>query len=161
MTHHASRATCSGIARRAPRRSCTGCSRLFRSARHARALLTDNGQSMQAHEVEEGLERPGIVHPTTLPYRPEQNGKQESFWGPRRGALDAHARRQARADARLSEPGDAGVGRTRVPPRGAQRARHDAARAHAARPIREPAIVVQRQAAPGLPHGSATHTTAQ
>ena len=52
-----------------------------------RALLTDNGQSMQAHEVEEGLERLGIVHPTTLPYCPEQNGKQESFWGRVEGRL--------------------------------------------------------------------------
>jgi putative transposase len=29
----------------------------------------------------------GIVHVTTLPYCPEQNGKQESFWGQVEGRL--------------------------------------------------------------------------
>jgi hypothetical protein len=42
--------------------------------------LTDNGQAMLAHETREGLERLGILHQTTLPYSPEQNGKQENFW---------------------------------------------------------------------------------
>jgi transposase InsO family protein len=45
-----------------------------------RALLTDNGAAMLAAETAEGLERLGIVHHTTLPYSPEQNGKQEHFW---------------------------------------------------------------------------------
>lgn len=52
-----------------------------------RALLTDNGSPMQASEVQEGLERLSIVHHTTLPYCPEQNGKQESFWGRVEGRL--------------------------------------------------------------------------
>jgi hypothetical protein len=34
-----------------------------------------------------GLERLGIVHHTTLPYSPEQNRKQESFWGQIEGRL--------------------------------------------------------------------------
>lgn len=52
-----------------------------------RALLTDNGAAMIAAETTEGLERLGIVHHTTLPYSPEQNGKQESFWGQIEGRL--------------------------------------------------------------------------
>jgi hypothetical protein len=46
-----------------------------------RSLLTDNGAAMLAAETTEGLERLGVLHHTTLPYSPEQNGKQESFWG--------------------------------------------------------------------------------
>ena len=42
---------------------------------------------MLAAETTEGLERLGIVHHTTLPYSPEQNGKQESFWGQIEGRL--------------------------------------------------------------------------
>jgi putative transposase len=45
-----------------------------------RALLTDNGAAMTAAETTEGLERLGIVHHTTLPASPQQNGKQEHFW---------------------------------------------------------------------------------
>ena len=52
-----------------------------------RALLTDNGAAMIAAETVEGLERLGVVHHTTLPYSPEQNGKQESFWGQIEGRL--------------------------------------------------------------------------
>jgi putative transposase len=54
-----------------------------------RALLTDNGSAMVAAETEEGLERLGILHHTTLPYTPEQNAKQESFWGQVEGRLVA------------------------------------------------------------------------
>lgn len=52
-----------------------------------RALLTDNGSAMIAAETREGLERLGVVHHTTLPASPEQNGKQESFWGQIEGRL--------------------------------------------------------------------------
>lgn len=52
-----------------------------------RALLTDNGSAMMAGETEQGLQRLGIVHDTTLPYSPYQNGKQESFWGQVEGRL--------------------------------------------------------------------------
>lgn len=54
-----------------------------------RALLTDNGKPMLAAETTEGLQRLGIVHETTLPYTPEANGKQESFWGQVEGRLMA------------------------------------------------------------------------
>jgi putative transposase len=45
-----------------------------------RALLTDNGTPMIAAETAEGLARLSVVHNTTLPAHPEQNGKQEHFW---------------------------------------------------------------------------------
>lgn len=46
-----------------------------------RALMTDNGAAMLAEETRRGLQRLAIVHETTLPYSPYQNGKQETFWG--------------------------------------------------------------------------------
>jgi len=52
-----------------------------------RALMTDNGAAMLAAEVREGLLRLGIVHETTLPYSPYQNGKQEVFWAQVEGRL--------------------------------------------------------------------------
>lgn len=52
-----------------------------------RSLLTDNGSAMIAAETEQGLKRLGIIHETTLPYSPYQNGKQESFWGQVEGRL--------------------------------------------------------------------------
>lgn len=52
-----------------------------------RALMSDNGGAETAAEVIEGLERLGIVHHTTLPYHPEQNAKQEAFWGQIEGRL--------------------------------------------------------------------------
>jgi transposase InsO family protein len=45
-----------------------------------RALLTDNGRAMVAEETQNGLERLGVAHETTLPYSPYMNGKQEKFW---------------------------------------------------------------------------------
>ena len=52
-----------------------------------RALMSDNGSAMTAHETVSGLERLGITPETTLPYSPHQNGKQEAFWGPLEGRL--------------------------------------------------------------------------
>jgi putative transposase len=52
-----------------------------------RALLTDNGGPMIAAETTEGLERLGIVHHTTLPRTPQQNGKQEVLWAQIEGRL--------------------------------------------------------------------------
>lgn len=52
-----------------------------------RALLTDNGSAMVAAETTQGLARLGIVHETTLPHSPYQNGKQESFWTQVEGRL--------------------------------------------------------------------------
>lgn len=54
-----------------------------------RALLTDNGSAMIAGETTQGLSRLSIVHETTLPRTPEQNGKQECFWGQVEGRLIA------------------------------------------------------------------------
>ncbi len=52
-----------------------------------RAAMSDNGGAMTAAEIVEGLPRLGIVHETTLPYSPYQNGKQEAFWGQVEGRL--------------------------------------------------------------------------
>lgn len=45
-----------------------------------RSLMTDNGSAMLADETTQGLGRLSILHETTLPYSPYQNGKQEVFW---------------------------------------------------------------------------------
>jgi transposase InsO family protein len=52
-----------------------------------RELMTDNGAAMMAAETEQGLEHLSVLHATTLPYSPYQNGKQESFWGQVEGRL--------------------------------------------------------------------------
>jgi len=54
-----------------------------------RALLSDNGSAMIAGETRQGLARLGIVHHTTLPRSPYQNGKQENFWTQIEGRLMA------------------------------------------------------------------------
>lgn len=54
-----------------------------------RSLLSDNGSAMTSAEFTDGLSRLGIVHETTLPYSPHQNGKQERFFGTLEGRLMA------------------------------------------------------------------------
>lgn len=54
-----------------------------------RALMTDNGSAMVAGETTTGLLECSVVHETTLPHSPYQNGKQESFWGQVEGRLMA------------------------------------------------------------------------
>lgn len=54
-----------------------------------RAVLMDGGAAMIAAETCQGLERLSIVHHTTLPRTPEQNGKQEVFWAQIEGRLMA------------------------------------------------------------------------
>ncbi len=54
-----------------------------------RKLLTDNGSAMISQEFTQGLLRLSILHETTLPYSPHQNGKQEVFWGQLEGRLMA------------------------------------------------------------------------
>lgn len=49
--------------------------------------MTDNGSAMLAGETVNGLARLAIIHDTTLPYSPYQNGKQESFWSQLEGRL--------------------------------------------------------------------------
>lgn len=51
------------------------------------ALMMDNGSAMKAAETQQGLVRLGIEPRMTLEYSPEQNGKQESFWGRAEGRL--------------------------------------------------------------------------
>jgi transposase InsO family protein len=66
-----------------------GLTQAFMKRGLPRALMTDNGAAMVAEETREGLARLGIVHETTLPYSPYQNGKQEVFWGQLEGRLIA------------------------------------------------------------------------
>lgn len=66
-----------------------GLSQAIRKRGLPRMLMSDNGGAELAAEVTEGLERLGVVHETTLPYHPEQNAKQESFWGHVEGRLMA------------------------------------------------------------------------
>jgi putative transposase len=54
-----------------------------------RALMTDNGAAMLAEETTTGLANLGVLHQTTLPYSPYQNGKQEVLWGRIEGRLMA------------------------------------------------------------------------
>lgn len=64
-----------------------GLTQAFMKRGLPRALMTDNGAAMLAEETRRGLQRLAIVHETTLPYSPYQNGKQESFWGQLEGRL--------------------------------------------------------------------------
>jgi putative transposase len=52
-----------------------------------RSALSDNGPAMVAAEIREGLARLGVLHETTLPHSPYQNGKQENFWAQVEGRL--------------------------------------------------------------------------
>ena len=54
-----------------------------------RALMSDNGAAMQAAEFTEGLHALSIQHEYTLPYSPQQNGKQEHFFATLEGRLIA------------------------------------------------------------------------
>lgn len=64
-----------------------GLSQAFQKRGLPRSLMTDNGPAMIAAETVQGLLRLGIVHHTTLPYSPYQNGKQENFWAQLEGRL--------------------------------------------------------------------------
>jgi putative transposase len=66
---------------------CHGLSQALQKRALPRALMTDNGSAMLAVEFVQGLARLGILHETTLPYSPYQNGKQESFWNQIEGRL--------------------------------------------------------------------------
>ena len=54
-----------------------------------RSLMSDNGSAMTSEEFTRGLSRIGILHETTLPYHPNQNGKQERFFSTLEGRLMA------------------------------------------------------------------------
>jgi transposase InsO family protein len=54
-----------------------------------RALMSDNGSAMISGETEAGLLLLGIEHERTWTRSPEQNGKQESWWGSIEGRLIA------------------------------------------------------------------------
>jgi putative transposase len=54
-----------------------------------RAAMTDGGSAMQAAETRNGFEDLSVIHETTLPHSPYQNGKQEKFWDRVEGRLIA------------------------------------------------------------------------
>ena len=54
-----------------------------------RALMTDNGGAMLAGETTQGLRRLSVLHETTMPESPYQNGKQEVFFAQVEGRLMA------------------------------------------------------------------------
>lgn len=64
-----------------------GLIQAFEKRELPRALMSDNGSAMLAGEIEQGLQRLGIVHERTLPYSPYQNGKQEAWWNQIEGRL--------------------------------------------------------------------------
>jgi len=64
-----------------------GLSQAFQKRGLPRSAMSDNGGAMTAAEIAEGLTRLGIVHETTLPHSPYQNGKQENFWAQVEGRL--------------------------------------------------------------------------
>lgn len=66
---------------------CHGFEQALQKRQLPRALMSDNGSAMLSSEFEEGLTGLSIVHETTLPYSPYQNGKQEVFWTQIEGRL--------------------------------------------------------------------------
>jgi len=72
-----------------------GLSQAFMRRGLPRAAMSDNGVAMCAAEVTEGLARLGILHETTLPYVPAQNGKIEVLWASVEGRLLAMLERVA------------------------------------------------------------------
>jgi len=64
-----------------------GLSQAFLKRGLPRAQMSDNGSAMTAGETTQGLSRLSVLHRTTLPYSPEQNGKQEVFWAQVEGRL--------------------------------------------------------------------------
>ncbi|MGH8142880.1 MAG: IS481 family transposase [Steroidobacteraceae bacterium] len=66
-----------------------GLSQAFQKRGLPRAGMSDNGAAMLAAEIGEALARLGILHETTLPYSPYQNGKCECLWGSVEGRLMA------------------------------------------------------------------------
>jgi putative transposase len=64
-----------------------GLSQAFQKRGLPRSAMSDNGGAMTADEIREGLARLGVVHETTLPHSPYQNGKQENFWAQVEGRL--------------------------------------------------------------------------
>ena len=66
---------------------CHGLCQALQKRALPRAIMSDNGSAMLAAETVQGLARLSILHETTLPYSPYQNGKQECFWGQIEGRL--------------------------------------------------------------------------
>ncbi len=81
----ASVAISSGISLRPPRPSCMACRRPFRNA-HCRVLFSPTTVRPWSPRKPSRASS-ASASSITLPYSPEQNGKQESFWGQIEGRL--------------------------------------------------------------------------
>lgn len=68
---------------------CHGLVQAFCKRGLPRAIMHDNGAAMLAAETDSGLRRLGALPEPTLAYSPDQNGKQECFWGLVEGRLMA------------------------------------------------------------------------
>jgi len=64
-----------------------GLGQAFQKRGLPRAVHSDNGSAMVSGEVAAGLSDLGVLHETTLPHSPYQNGKQEVFFAPVEGRL--------------------------------------------------------------------------
>jgi putative transposase len=64
-----------------------GLSQAFLKRGLPRAQMSDGGAAMKAGETRQGLLRLSVRQALTLPYTPEQNAKQEVFWGQVEGRL--------------------------------------------------------------------------
>ena len=89
MTARGWPAICNGIWPRSAENIAHGLSQAMQKRGLPRAAMSDNGAAMTATEITEGLARLGILHQTTLPYSPYDNGKQETLWGSVEGRLMA------------------------------------------------------------------------
>ena len=136
-------------------------SQAFQKRGLPRALLTDNGAAMIAAETAEGLERLGIVHHTTLPYSPEQNGKQESFWGQIEGRLLPMLEGEPELSLDAAQHRHPGLGRRGIPAQGALRDSRDSARPLPARPQRRPRKPQLRRPPARVPHRGLAQTAPQ
>jgi len=58
-----------------------GLSQAFLKRGLPRVQMSDGGAAMKAGETRQGLSRLSVQQALTLPYSPEQNAKQEVFWG--------------------------------------------------------------------------------
>lgn len=110
-TAHGWPAICSGTCPNVQRNIAHGLSQAMQKRGRPRAAMSDNGSAMTAIEISEGLARLSILHQTTLPYSPYQNGKQEALWGSVECRPMAMLEGPRRSHSGPAQRGDAGMDR--------------------------------------------------
>ena len=118
-----------------------------------RGLLSDNGSAMLAAEAQGGLSRLSIEHYTTLAQTPEQNGKQEVFWGQVEGRLMAMLEGEKELTLELLNRATQAWVEQEYNQGGPQRDQGGTRLPLADGTERRPPLPEQRRAAPRLPHG--------